>query len=43
MGQGVTYAKASTVQVTVDMETKRSRPITDDERAFLLEFQEDGH
>ena len=41
-GDGVTYAKATTVQVTVNMETKRSRPLTEEERAFLLEYQEDS-
>jgi len=34
------HAKAKTVQVAVDMETKKSRPLTEEERAFLLEYSE---
>jgi acyl-CoA thioester hydrolase len=35
---GVTYVM--TVQVTVSMETKKSRPITDTEREFLTKYLE---
>lgn len=41
-GDGVVYSRATSVQVTVNMETKRSRPLTEEERAFLLEYQEDA-
>ena len=34
------HAKARTVQVAVDMATKRSRAITDEERALLSEYLE---
>jgi len=34
------HAKAKTVQVAVDMETKKARPLTEEERAFLLEYSE---
>ena len=34
------HAKARTVQVAVDMATKRSRAITDEERALLNEYLE---
>lgn len=37
---GTTFAKVRTVQVAVSMETKRSRPLTDLERAFLNEYLE---
>ena len=46
---GVTYvmkngdeilARVKTVQVTVSMETKKSRPITDTEREFLTKYLE---
>jgi acyl-CoA thioester hydrolase len=40
MAEGVTFAKAETVQVTVSMETHKSRPITDEEKVFLVEYQE---
>ena len=33
---GEIYAKAKTVQVTVSMDTKTSRPVNEQERAFLL-------
>jgi acyl-CoA thioester hydrolase len=32
------HAKARTVQVAVDMETKRSRAINDEERALLVQY-----
>jgi acyl-CoA thioester hydrolase len=33
--QGIIHAKAKTVQVMVSLETKKSRPLTEVERAFL--------
>jgi len=38
---GVIFSRAQTVQVTVSMQTHKSRPITDEEREFLLQYQED--
>jgi acyl-CoA thioester hydrolase len=35
---GVVHAKVKTVQVAVSMETKKSRPLTDSERAFLNQY-----
>ena len=35
---GEIYAKAKTVQVTVSMETKTSRPVNEQERAFLSQY-----
>lgn len=35
---GVIYSKVTTVQVAVNMETKRSRPLNDEERAFLTQY-----
>jgi len=32
------YAKAKTVQVTVSMESKTSRPVNEEERAFLSQY-----
>ena len=37
---GKLFAKVRTVQVAVSMETKRSRPLNDVERAFLNEYLE---
>ena len=34
------HAKARTVQVAIDMETKKSRPLTDEEREFLTQYLE---
>jgi acyl-CoA thioester hydrolase len=34
-GNGVTFANVRTVQVAVAMDTKKSRPLTEKERAFL--------
>ena len=34
------HARAKTVQVAVDMESKKSRPLTEDEKTFLSEFSE---
>ena len=35
---GEIYAKAKTVQVTVSMDTKNSRPVNEEERAFLSQY-----
>ena len=35
---GTIYAKAKTVQVTVSMETKTSRPVNEQEREFLSKY-----
>ena len=35
---GAIYAKAKTVQVTVSMDTKTSRPVNEQERAFLSQY-----
>ncbi len=35
---GEIYAKAKTVQVTVSMETKTSRPVNEQEQAFLSQY-----
>ena len=35
---GKIYAKAKTVQVTVSMDTKTSRPVNEQERAFLSQY-----
>jgi len=35
---GVVHAKVTTVQVAVSMETKKSRPLTDSEREFLIKY-----
>ena len=35
---GVVYATVKTVQVGVSLETKKSRPLTDEERAFLTPY-----
>ena len=35
---GVVHARAKTVQVAVSMDTFKSRPINDQERAFLLPY-----
>lgn len=37
--QGTVHAKAKSVQVAVDMETKKSRPLTADEKEFLEKFK----
>ena len=34
------HARAKTVQVAVDMETKKSRPLTDEEKVFLNQYSE---
>jgi len=40
---GTIFAKAKTVQVTVSMDSKKSRPLKDDEREFLsLYLEVDG-
>ena len=35
---GVVYAKMKTVQVTIDLKTRKSRPINDAERGFLTKY-----
>jgi acyl-CoA thioester hydrolase len=35
---GVVHARVKTVQVAVSLETKKSRPLTDPERAFLTQY-----
>lgn len=35
---GTIFAKGMTVQVAVDMQTKKSRPLSDTERAFLTQY-----
>ena len=35
---GEIYAKAKTVQVTVSMESKTSRPVNEEERSFLSQY-----
>jgi len=37
---GTVLAKVKTVQVTVSVETKKSRPLTDNEREFLTKYLE---
>ncbi|MBC7464328.1 MAG: acyl-CoA thioesterase [Actinobacteria bacterium] len=37
-GDGVLYATGRTVQVAVSMDTKRSRPLSDEERTFLTQY-----
>jgi len=38
--QGLIHARAKTVQVAVSMETKKSRPLTEEERSFLSDYLE---
>ena len=38
--KGVIRARAKTTQVAVSLETKRSRPLSDEEREFLAEYLE---
>jgi len=38
--KGELVARVKTVQVTVDMKTKKSQPIGDDQRAFLTKYLE---
>lgn len=38
--QGVIYSRVKTVQVAVSMETKKSRPLTQEERTFLSDYLE---
>jgi acyl-CoA thioester hydrolase len=35
---GTIFAKGMTVQVAVDLQTKKSRPLSDTERAFLTQY-----
>jgi acyl-CoA thioester hydrolase len=39
---GVIRARAKTTQVAVSLETKRSRPLSDEEREFLSEYLEEA-
>ena len=39
--KGVIRVRVKTTQVAVSLETKRSRPLTDEEREFLSEFLEE--
>jgi acyl-CoA thioester hydrolase len=36
--KGVLHARLKSVQVAISMETKKSRPLTDEEREFLKEY-----
>ena len=38
--QGLIHARVKTVQVAVSMETKKSRPLTEEERSFLSDYLE---
>lgn len=40
--KGVIRARIKTTQVAVSLETKRSRPLSDEERAFLSEYLEES-
>ena len=40
--KGVIRARIKTTQVAVSVETKRSRPLSDEERAFLSEYLEES-
>ena len=40
--QGLIHARVKTVQVAVSMETKKSRPLTTEEREFLSGYIEDS-
>jgi acyl-CoA thioester hydrolase len=40
--EGVIRARAKTTQVAVSMQTKRSRPLNDEEREFLSEYLEEA-
>jgi acyl-CoA thioester hydrolase len=39
--KGVIRARVKTTQVAVSVETKRSRPLSDEEREFLAEYLEE--
>lgn len=39
---GIVFARAETVQVAVDQKTQKSRSLNDEERAFLLEYQDES-
>lgn len=41
--KGVIRARVKTTQVAVSVETKRSRPLTDEEREFLAEYLEESN
>jgi acyl-CoA thioester hydrolase len=40
--KGVIRARVKTTQVAVSMQTKRSRPLNDEEREFLSEYLEEA-
>ena len=40
--KGVIRARVKTTQVAVSIETKKSRPLSDEEREFLSEYLEDA-
>jgi acyl-CoA thioester hydrolase len=40
--KGVIRARVKTTQVAVSVETKRSRPLSDEEREFLTEYLEES-
>jgi acyl-CoA thioester hydrolase len=40
--KGVIRARVKTTQVAVSVETKRSRPLRDEEREFLTEYLEES-
>lgn len=40
--EGAVYAKAKTVQVTISMDSKKSRPLKNDEREFLTQYLENS-
>jgi acyl-CoA thioester hydrolase len=39
---GVVFAKMKTVQVVIDLASRKSRPLKDEERAFLNKFLENN-
>jgi acyl-CoA thioester hydrolase len=40
--EGMIFAKVKTVQVTINMDSKKSRPLKDDEREFLKQYLENS-
>jgi acyl-CoA thioester hydrolase len=41
LDKGVLVARVKSVQVAVSLETKKSRPLTDNERTFLTQYLEE--
>jgi len=35
---GITFAKIKTVQVMIDLQSRKSRPINENERTFLTQY-----